>query len=128
MSVIVTDNTLSSEDLSDIDMSTVAKTRSSGISFITPETHDMVRSLFDPTIKKSFLELCITISLLLNFVAAYYCVQWFGKSFTRKLYIGQYIFWRLCYNGGIGIILHYQSHYESSVSYTHLTLPTICSV
>lgn len=113
MSVIVTDNTLSSEDLSDIDMSTVAKTRSSGISFITPETHDMVRSLFDPTIKKSFLELCITISLLLNFVAAYYCVQWFGKSFTRKLYIGQYIFWRLCYNGGIGIILHYQSHYES---------------
>lgn len=113
MSVIVTDNTLSSEDLSDIDMSTVAKTRSSGISFITPETHDMVRSLFDPTIKKSFLELCITISLLLNFVAAYYCVQWFGQSFTRKLYIGQYIFWRLCYNGGIGIILHYQSHYES---------------
>lgn len=112
MSQTITD-TVPSTELSEVDMATLAKTRSSGISFVPPETHDMVRSLFDPTIKKSFLELCITSALLFNFVVAYFSVQWFGRSFTRKLYILQYVFWRLCYNGGIGIVLHYQSHYET---------------
>ena len=96
-----------------VDMATYAKTRSSGITFTPPQTHDMVRSLFDPTVRKSFLELCISAALLFNIYVAYVSVQWYGVAFTRKLFLIQYIFWRLCYNVGIGAILHYQSHYES---------------
>lgn len=77
-----------------------------GVTFDVPETHDMVRSLFDPTIRKSYAEVLIFASLMANF-AVYH---WLG---TQKLRIygfcGLYAFWRLAYNVGIGIILYVQS-------------------
>ncbi|GMM56500.1 phosphatidylethanolamine N-methyltransferase [Maudiozyma humilis] len=110
MTTVQSTNTVLEEEA---DMATYAKTRSSGITFTPPQTHDMVRSLFDPTVRKSFLELCISAALLFNLYVAYVSVQWYGAAFTRKFFLAQYVFWRLCYNVGIGAILHYQSHYES---------------
>lgn len=95
----------------------VAVTRSTGVEFIPPVTHDMVRSLFDPTIKKSFFEIIVLTILISNFILAYFLYIKLGVNFTKKFYILQYIFWRLSYNVGIGFILHYQSHYESLTNY-----------
>ncbi|SCV00546.1 LAMI_0G05776g1_1 [Lachancea mirantina] len=94
-----------------------ARTRSSNVSFTPAKTHDMVRSLFDPTLKKSFLECCISLTLIGNALLCYYMAHKLGVPFTKKFFLWQYIFWRLCYNLGIGIVLHFQSKYEVLTNY-----------
>ncbi|CCF59906.1 hypothetical protein KAFR_0I01250 [Kazachstania africana CBS 2517] len=97
--------------------SMTAKTRSTGIEFVPPKTHDMVRSLFDPTLKKSFLELTVSVILISNFCLAHWLNKHYGLNFTKNFYLLQYLFWRLSYNVGIGYILHYQSHAEFLTKY-----------
>ncbi|SCU78607.1 LAME_0A05072g1_1 [Lachancea meyersii CBS 8951] len=96
---------------------TVARTRSSNVEFVPAKTHDMVRSLFDPTLKKSFLEVLISLAIISNVVLCYFAASKFGVVFTKWLYLWQYVFWRLCYNIGIGVILYHQSKYESLTQY-----------
>ncbi|CCE65320.1 hypothetical protein TPHA_0K01880 [Tetrapisispora phaffii CBS 4417] len=109
----------SSKDAADKSKKLIARTRSSGVSFNPPVTHDMVRSLFDPTLKKSFLEICITLTIILNFILAYYMVKFIGLSYTKLFYLCQYVIWRLGYNFGIGYILHNQSNYESLTNFAN---------
>lgn len=77
----------------------------------------MVRSLFDPTVKKSFLEVCITLALLSDFAICHWALKRFGLESTRTVFLAQYLFWRVCYNLGIGIVLRLQSRYETWSNY-----------
>ncbi|CEP63601.1 phosphatidylethanolamine N-methyltransferase LALA0_S08e06326g [Lachancea lanzarotensis] len=95
----------------------VARTRSSNVEFVPAKTHDMVRSLFDPTLKKSFLEVLISLAIISNVALCYFSVSKIGVVFTKWFFLWQYVFWRLCYNVGIGVILYYQSKYESLTGY-----------
>lgn len=86
-----------------------------GTTFEVPETHDMVRSLFDPTLRKSYAEILIGLSLASNFLI----YKWLETKERRITgFIILYAFWRLSYNFGIGIILYYQSNHNSLVEFT----------
>ncbi|KAI5950934.1 CHO2 [Candida jiufengensis] len=77
----------------------------SGETFIVPETHDMVEALFDPTIKKSNLEIIILGCLLSNLLV--FLIP--SNQLRIGIFVGLYIFWRLSYNFGIGWLLQQQS-------------------
>lgn len=86
----------------------------SGHSFEVPETHDMVRSLFDPTLRKSVAEVLIFGSLMANI----WIYKWLG-TYQNRIYgfLGLYAFWRLSYNLGIGILLYKQSNSRTLVEF-----------
>lgn len=81
--------------------------------FTVPETHDMVRTLFDPTLRKTPLDLAI-VGLLAVQVGTYW---WCASEHRTALFIGVYVFWRLMYNGGIGWLLYHQSHSKMMVAW-----------
>lgn len=78
-----------------------------GVTFEVPETHDMVKTLFDPTVRKSLCEIVIVLLLIANTLVFY-----FVDSSRRRIqiFIGLYAFWRLSYNFGIGYLLNQQSN------------------
>lgn len=77
-----------------------------GETFIVPETHDMVKTLFDPTIRKSNFEVIILLCLFSNLLVFFIP----SNPFRIKVFIAFYIFWRLSYNFGIGWLLRNQSN------------------
>ncbi|KAI3404830.2 CHO2 [Candida oxycetoniae] len=85
----------------------------SGKTFIVPSTHDMVKTLFDPTLHKSNAELIILACLFANLAV-------FAIPLNRiriVIFVGLYIFWRLSYNFGIGWLLQQQSLNNKLVSW-----------
>ncbi|CAI5756007.1 unnamed protein product [Candida verbasci] len=86
----------------------------SGETFIVPETHDMVKTLFDPTIEKSQFEKVILICLLSNLLV--FLIP--SNQLRIYVFIGLYIFWRLSYNFGIGWLLQQQSQYNTLVNWS----------
>lgn len=77
-----------------------------GEHFAVPETHDMVKTLFDPTVRKSMFEGAIVLFLVAN-SAVFYLVQ--DAHLRVHIFVFLYIFWRLSYNFGIGFLLNQQS-------------------
>ncbi|KAI8097432.1 phospholipid methyltransferase-domain-containing protein [Halteromyces radiatus] len=77
----------------------------SGQIFRVPSTHDMVTTLLNPLEPKSVFDLitlgCMTIPCLL-----WLCLP---VSISRYILLGLYLFWRLSYNIGLGLLLKYQS-------------------
>lgn len=85
-----------------------------GKTFEVPETHDMVRSLFDPTLRKSYGEIIICLCLASNFLI----YRWLETIDATIIgFIVLYGFWRLAYNFGIGVILYYQSNHNTLVEF-----------
>lgn len=85
-----------------------------GTTFEVPETHDMVRSLFDPTLRKSYAEILICLCLASNFLI----YRWLETKSDRIVgFIALYAFWRLAYNFGIGVILYFQSNHNTLVEF-----------
>lgn len=85
----------------------------SGETFVVPETHDMVKTLFDPSIRKSNLELVILTCLCANLLVFLIPLN----KARIVVFIGLYIFWRLSYNFGIGWLLQQQSNHNRLVSW-----------
>lgn len=85
----------------------------SGETFVVPETHDMVKTLFDPSIHKSNLELVILGCLCANMLVFLIPLN----QVRIGVFIGLYIFWRLSYNFGIGWLLQQQSNHNRLVSW-----------
>ncbi|RLV90101.1 Phosphatidylethanolamine N-methyltransferase [Spathaspora sp. JA1] len=86
----------------------------SGETFAVPETHDMVKTLFDPSIRKSNLEILILVVLTSNFL-----IFLIPNNLLRiKIFISFYIVWRLSYNFGIGWLLSQQSKHSRLVNWS----------
>lgn len=75
--------------------------------FSVPETHDMVQTLFDPTVHKSMCETVIIILLIANLLV-FYLVS--DNIIRIRIFVAMYVFWRLSYNFGIGFLLNQQSN------------------
>ena len=86
-----------------------------GETFSVPQTHDMVKKLFDPTVRKSMFESAILVLLMANSLV-FYLVH----DATRRIsvFMGLYIFWRLSYNFGIGYLLNQQSNHFRLVEWS----------
>lgn len=78
-----------------------------GQTFVVPETHDMVKTLFDPTVRKSICETIIIVLLIANSLVFYFVSD--NRS-RIHIFVAMYVFWRLCYNFGIGFLLNQQSN------------------
>lgn len=78
-----------------------------GETFDVPETHDMVKTLFDPTVRKSVCESIIIILLVANSLVFYFVSD---NHCRITIFVAMYVFWRLCYNFGIGFLLNQQSN------------------
>lgn len=78
-----------------------------GETFEVPETHDMVKTLFDPTVRKSIFESAIIMFLVGNTLVFYFVPN---SAARVKIFVAMYVFWRLSYNFGIGYLLNRQSN------------------
>ncbi|QIW99171.1 hypothetical protein AMS68_004689 [Peltaster fructicola] len=82
-----------------------------GTVFIVPHTEDMVSQLFDPSQPKNASDIAI-VTVLLTLVALLYLLP---QSLRVPVFAVISLFWRSCYNFGIGWLLHMQSHHKRLV-------------
>ena len=76
--------------------------------FVVPTTHDMVSQLLDPRQPKNLSDAIVLTILVLHVLAAIYVpAQW-----KRIVFAAVFLFWRACYNVGIGLLLHIQSNHR----------------
>ncbi|KAI5963896.1 CHO2 [Candida theae] len=85
----------------------------SGETFAVPETHDMVKTLFDPSLHKSNSELAILACLCANLLV--FLIP--SNQARIVIFVAMYTFWRLSYNFGIGWLLQQQSKHNRLVSW-----------
>ncbi|EGG03149.1 uncharacterized protein MELLADRAFT_49631 [Melampsora larici-populina 98AG31] len=87
-----------------------------GTLFKIPETHDVLSSLFNPSLPKSNLDLITLSSLSFQIIL----FNFFSMNTLRKIYLISFIFWRLSYNVGLGWILKKQSERKFIVKWISL--------
>jgi len=88
-----------------------------GTVFTVPHTEDMVSQLFDPTQPKNISDVAIVVALGGQFLLMYLL----PSSFRIPVFAVIFLFWRTCYNFGIGWLLHNQSHHKRLVNWARKT-------
>ncbi|KAJ2695998.1 phosphatidylethanolamine N-methyltransferase, partial [Coemansia spiralis] len=76
-----------------------------GTAFAVPKTRDMVQSLFNPLTPKTTFDV-VTLATLSTHLLVVLAVPLAAR---RLVLMAAFAFWRLCYNGGLGWILNWQS-------------------
>ncbi|KAI8325620.1 hypothetical protein GQ54DRAFT_308328 [Martensiomyces pterosporus] len=76
-----------------------------GTAFKVPRTRDMLQSLFNPFTPKTTFDL-VTLLILSTHLLVF---TLFSLETKRLILVFSFAFWRLCYNGGLGWILNWQS-------------------
>ncbi|KAL8733576.1 MAG: hypothetical protein Q9166_001984 [cf. Caloplaca sp. 2 TL-2023] len=107
-----TRNEEASPDNSRKDQKTFGRTPD-GVVFTVPQTHDMVSQLLSPSQPKNISDLFVLAILGLLILGCYFV----PSSVRVTLYAVIFLFWRACYNVGIGYLLHIQSHHRKLVAW-----------
>lgn len=81
--------------------------------FAVPQTHDMVSQLLSPTQPKNISDAIVLAVLALHIS----CFFWLSASRRIPVFAVIFLFWRACYNAGIGWLLHTQSHHRRLVKW-----------
>ncbi|KAG5989492.1 phosphatidylethanolamine N-methyltransferase [Claviceps spartinae] len=84
-----------------------------GTVFVVPTTHDMVSQLLDPRQPKNFSDAIVLAILACMIVTAYTL----PSGWKRPIFALTFLFWRGCYNIGIGVLLHVQSHHRRLITW-----------
>jgi phosphatidylethanolamine N-methyltransferase len=80
--------------------------------FRVPVTHDMLTAVLDPQSSKTFFDL-FTLAIMGLEIGLFFILP---SGFRRYFYVAIFIFWRLSYNLGLGILLKYQSEERGLVN------------
>lgn len=94
------------------DKKTVGRTPD-GTVFTVPQTHDMVSQLLSPSQPKNLSDLVVLAVLGLHIV----CLYLLPSSSRTLVFAVIFLFWRACYNVGIGYLLHIQSKHIRLVAW-----------
>ncbi|KAI9705575.1 MAG: phosphatidylethanolamine N-methyltransferase [Candelina mexicana] len=84
-----------------------------GTIFTVPQTEDMVSQLLSPTQPKNLSDLIVLAILALLVLMAYILPQFLRVPTFAVVFL----FWRACYNVGIGYLLQVQSHHRRLVTW-----------
>ncbi|TVY82468.1 Phosphatidylethanolamine N-methyltransferase, partial [Lachnellula suecica] len=84
-----------------------------GTIFTVPQTHDMVSQLLDPRQPKNLSDVVVLAVLCLLVLTLYFLPSVLKKPVFALIFL----FWRGCYNVGIGYLLHIQSHHRRLISW-----------
>ncbi|KAF2754586.1 phosphatidylethanolamine N-methyltransferase [Pseudovirgaria hyperparasitica] len=79
-----------------------------GVIFTVPQTHDMVSQLLSPSEPKNISDIVVILVLLSLAVTCYILPSGIRIPYQAAVFL----FWRACYNGGIGYLLHIQSNHR----------------
>lgn len=74
--------------------------------FTVPQTHDMVSQLLSPSQPKNISDVLVLAVLGAHILTLFYL----PSSFRIPVFAAIFLFWRACYNIGIGYLLHIQSN------------------
>ncbi|KAL3418505.1 phosphatidylethanolamine N-methyltransferase [Phlyctema vagabunda] len=84
-----------------------------GTIFTVPQTHDMVSQLLDPRQPKNLSDAIVLAILGLHILALYAL----PSSLKQPVFAIIFLFWRGCYNVGIGYLLNIQSNHRRLISW-----------
>lgn len=81
--------------------------------FTVPHTHDMVSQLLDPRQPKNLSDGIVLAIMGLHILTLYLL----PSSWRKPVFAILFLFWRGCYNVGIGYLLHIQSHHRRLITW-----------